>query len=115
MSATALKERLRADLKAAMQARAAAQVRVLRALIAALDNAEAVPGVAYTALPGTFGDGANEVSRLELDDAAVEALLAREVEERLAAAADYERRDRAEDAARLRDEAALVSGYLRGT
>ena len=115
MSAAALKERLRADLKAAMQARAAAQVRVLRALIAALDNAEAVPGVAYTALPGTFGDGANEVSRLELDEAAVEALLAREVEERLSAAAAYERRDRAGDGARLRDEAALVSGYLRGT
>ena len=115
MSASALKDRLRADLKSAMQAKASAEVGLLRTLIAALDNAEAVPGVAYTALPGTFGDGANEVSRLELDDAAVEALLAREVEERLAAAADYERRDRAEDAARLRDEAALVSGYLRGT
>ncbi len=114
MSAAALKERLRADLKAAMREKRADEVALLRNLIAALDNAEAVPGVVYTALPGAFGGGANEVSRLELDRAAVEALLTREVEERLAAAADYERRDRAEDAARLRDEAALVSGYLRG-
>lgn len=114
MSAAALKERLRADLKAAMREKRADEVALLRNLIAALDNAEAAPGVVYTALPGAFGGGANEVSRLELDRAAVEALLTREVEERLAAAADYERRDRAEDAARLRDEAALVSGYLRG-
>lgn len=43
MSATALKQRLREDLKSAMQAKAADEMRVLRALIAALDNAEAVP------------------------------------------------------------------------
>ena len=34
----------RADLKNAMQAKASDEVRVLRTLIAALDNAEAVPG-----------------------------------------------------------------------
>ena len=44
MSATALKERLRADLKVALQARATDEVRLLRTLIAALDDAEAVPG-----------------------------------------------------------------------
>ena len=42
MSATARKLRLRADLQAAMQAKASDEVRMLRTLIAALDNAEAV-------------------------------------------------------------------------
>ena len=42
MSAVALKERLRADLKSAIQAKVVSEVRLLRTLIAALDNAEAV-------------------------------------------------------------------------
>jgi uncharacterized protein YqeY len=110
MSATALKQRLRADLKAALQARAADEVRVLRTVIAALDNAEAVPGE-YQALPRAFGDPSAEVARLELDGGAVEALLAKEIEARLAAAADYERHGRTDEAARLRDEAGLVARY----
>ena len=110
MSATALKERLRADLKAALQARASDEVRVLRTLIAALDNAEAVPGE-YTALPRAFGDPSGEVARRELDAGAVESLLAGEIETRLAAASDYERHGRTTEAARLRNEAALVARY----
>jgi uncharacterized protein YqeY len=113
MSATALKERLRGDLKAAMQARASDEVRVLRVLIAALDNAEAVSveRAQNNALPRVFGDPAGEVSRRELDGAAVDALLASEAGARLEAAADYERHDRPEDAVRLRGEAALIARY----
>lgn len=113
MSATALKERLRGDLKAAMQARASDEVRVLRVLIAALDNAEAVSveGMQQSTLPRAFGDPTGEVSRRELDGAAVDALLASEADARLADAADYERDGRPEDAARLRDEAALIARY----
>lgn len=110
MTATSLKERLREDLKAALQARAVDEVRVLRTLIAALDNAEAVPGE-YTALPRAFGDPSGEVARRELDADTVEALLASEVESRLAAASDYERHGRTDEAARLRDETALVARY----
>ena len=110
MSATALKERLRADLKAAMQARSTAEVGVLRTLIAALDNAEAIPGVQYSALPRAFGD-ASEVARLDLDEATVQTLLAGEVQARLAAAADYDRHGRNDEADRLRREAELVSRY----
>jgi uncharacterized protein YqeY len=110
MSATALKERLRADLKAALQARASDDVRALRTLIAALDDAEAVPGE-YAALPRAFGDPSGEVARRELDADAVEAVLANEVDARLAAASDYERHGRGDKAARLRDEAALVARY----
>jgi uncharacterized protein len=67
MSATALKPRLRADLKTAMQARAVEEIRVL---LAALHNAEAVPTQGYRprALDGRSGD----VARRSLDDAALE-------------------------------------------
>ena len=68
MSATALKERLRADLKAAMQARASDEIRLLRTLIAALDNAEAVPGTPGGYVHRAFGDAGAEVARLELDE-----------------------------------------------
>lgn len=113
MSATALKEQLRADLKAAMQAKAADDVRVLRALIAALDNAEAVPGGALTEkyVPRAFGDSSGEVARRELDAAAVESVLQAEIASRLAAAEDYERHGRDDDGARLRAEAGIIASY----
>jgi uncharacterized protein YqeY len=109
MSATALKKRLREDLKSAMLEKRSDEVALLRKLIAALDNAEAVPTEGYR--PRALGDASAEVVRRELDGRAVEALLTEEVESRLAAAADYERLGRAEEAARLRDEAALAARY----
>jgi uncharacterized protein len=113
MSATALKQRLREDLKAAMQAKAAGEVRLLRALVAALDNAEAVSvdGMRQSALPSAFGDGSNEVARRELDEEDIAALLDREIHERLTAATDYERLGQADEATRLREEAHLVARY----
>ena len=115
MSAGALKERLRADLKAAMQARAADEVRVLRSLIAALDNAEAVPAAGtHKYVPRAFGDPSGEVARQVLDGEAVDAVLASEIDARLSAGAVYERHDRPEDADRLRTEAALIAGYRAG-
>jgi len=109
MSAAALKQRLRADLKAAMQARVTGEVGVLRALIAALDNAEAVPTEGYR--PRALGASPGDVARRQLDGKMVAALLADEVEARLAAAADYERHGRSADADRLRSEVAIVSHY----
>ena len=113
MSAWALKDRLRADLKIAMQAQASAEVRLLRTLIAALDNAEAVPGE-QKYVPRAFGDPANEVARRELDAAAVDRLLGAEIDSRLAAAADYERHQRDDDGARLRAEAEMIARYREG-
>lgn len=109
MNAAALKQRLRADLKSAMQAKATADVRALRALIAALDNAEAVPHEGLDA-PQAFGAVA-EAARRELDPAAVERVLANEVDTRLAAASDYDRNQRLDESARLRDEAELIARY----
>lgn len=114
MSAAALKERLRADLKTAMQARASDEVRLLRTLIAALDNAEAVPTAEApdrTFVVRRVGDDAVEVPRLDLDTHAVERLLQAEIDARLAAAADYERHGENDAAARLRYEADLIARY----
>jgi uncharacterized protein YqeY len=110
VSATNLKERLRADLKAAMRERNAGGVAVIRTLIAAVDNAEAVPiGDLEERLRQREDIG--EVARRELDAAALDAVLAKESETRLAAAEDYERHGRDDDAARLRQEAELIARY----
>jgi uncharacterized protein YqeY len=111
MSATALKVRLRADLKAAMQAKASDEVRLLRMLIAALDNAEAVAEPPKTFGSRAFGDPSGEVARREIDAPALEGLLLAEIDARLAAAEDYNRHQQAAEAARLRKEAELIARY----
>jgi uncharacterized protein YqeY len=113
MSATALKQRLRADLKAAMQVRASDEVRLIRTLIAALDNAEAVPGggLVDKYVRRRLGDPSGEVARLELDEESIDGLLTSEIEGRLAAAADYERHGKTEEAAQLRNEAGAIERY----
>jgi uncharacterized protein YqeY len=113
MNAAEIKARLRADLKTAMQARRADDARVLRELIAAVDNAEAVPLTAaetkYRSL--AFGDPGAETARLALDSEAIAALLAAEAQARLDAAEEYDRHNRPADAERLRREAAVASSY----
>jgi uncharacterized protein YqeY len=113
VSATKLKERLRGDLKAAMKSRLNGEAALLRALIAALDNAEAVTGdgIQDNTQPRAFGDPSGEVARLTLDDAAVDALLGHEIDTRLSAAMDYERHGRTDEADRLRAEVGLIGRY----
>ena len=110
MSAADLKERLRADLKAAMRERKAADVGLLRSLIAAIDNAEAVSTEPFEERL-RLREPVGEVTRRELDAAALEAILASEAQSRTAAADDYERNGRPEDAARLRSEANRIARY----
>ena len=110
MSASALKERLRADLKTAMRERKAGEVAVIRTLIAAIDNAEAVPIHGLDERLRRRED-VGEVARRDLDAAALGEVLAREMETRLAAAEDYARHGREDDAARLRQEAELITRY----
>lgn len=114
MSVTALKARLREDLKTAMQARAADDVRLLRTLAAALDNAEAIPAEYDPSNPTLSGLGAGEAPRRELSADDIAALLDRERDERLAAASDYERLGQTAEAARLMHEAALIARYREG-
>lgn len=112
MSGAAFKVWLRADLKTAIQARAADEVRVLRTLVAALDNAEAVPIDTVSNAPRLFGDASGEVARRAIDVDAVDALLQGEIEERLAAALAYDE-SQPDGAARLRAEAALIARYRK--
>jgi uncharacterized protein YqeY len=111
-AAHALKARLRRDLKSAMQARQPQEARLLRVILAAIDNAEAV---AVEARPqtnaGRFADGAQEVPRRVLSPGELDRLLEGEVAARLSAAADYDRLSRPDEAARLRAEAKTVGRY----
>ncbi len=112
--ALAFTDRLRADLKIAMQARARDEAAVLRVLIGAIDNAQSVPvdPAMKASHVGTFGDRSNEVPRrrLSLDD--IYAVLRRQIEEREAAAQEIERAGRADRAEMLRAEARIVARYL---
>jgi uncharacterized protein YqeY len=110
MSASELKDRLRADLKTAMRARNQGEVGVIRTLIAAIDNAEAQP-IEHFEERLRRREVVGEVGRRELDSQALDAVLAAEIQSRVSAAEDYERNGRADDAARLRDEARLIGGY----
>lgn len=74
---------MRADLLAAMKDKRSAEVRTIRALIAAVDNAEAPP------MPA--GNNSTEVERLLLSDADVRDVLLRELNEHETAAAEMEK------------------------
>lgn len=109
-----LQARLRADLKIAMRARRQVETGALRALLSAIDDAQAVPvGDQHDAyVVREFGDAAVEVQRLTLDRAALDALLQRERQERLTAAGQMSVLGQAERADRLREEASIIAGYL---
>lgn len=112
-AAAAMQARLRADLKLAMQARATLDTRVIRALIAAIDNAQAIAiDLDGAASPmRAFGDSSGEVSRRALPADALRALLMREAEEREAAALELKGLGRPEDVDRLLAEATIVRRY----
>lgn len=113
-AAETMKVRLRADLKVAMTARETARVAVLRALIATLDNAQAVPvgegHQRYQEL--AFGDRAAEVPRLSLKPGDVRALFAAEADSRRGAAAQMRVHGQSARADVLLAEAAVVERYL---
>lgn len=109
-AANGMKDRLRADLLAAMKERDMAEVGTLRTLIAALDNAEAPPAAQRVAMPGD--DMTTETERLLLDAGTVAAVIAAEIAERERAAAEFDRLGRADRAAQLRAEAAIGRRYL---
>jgi len=113
--ADTLKATLRADLTSAMKARDSAQASLQRVLLAALDNAEAVPiGAGHDRyVERAFGDPSVEVPRHVLSVEEVAALLERERTERETAAAEFERLGRPEDAQRLHHEVLLVTRYLQ--
>jgi uncharacterized protein len=109
----AFTDRLRTDLKAAMQGRAREEAGVLRALIGAIDNAQSValdpsfkPGHI-----GAFGHRSLEVPRRALGQSDIDALLDREIAERLSAAHEIERAGRPDRADILRAETVIIDRY----
>jgi uncharacterized protein YqeY len=115
-AAIPMKARLRSDLRDAMRRGSRREVALLRELIAAIDNAEAVPQAAAPGSPPghAFGSGAAEVPRLRLTADAVHALLRREIATRERAAAELESLGEAGRAARARADALTAKRYLAG-
>ncbi|MBL1083702.1 hypothetical protein JK359_17295 [Streptomyces actinomycinicus] len=102
-----------------MRARDRVAVSALRATLAALDNAEAVPvgdagarGQALEQAP--VGAGATEAARRELNEGNVVDIVRAEATERLEAAAQLTAPAHAERVARLRAEAAVLLRFLDG-
>ncbi|WP_157063463.1 hypothetical protein [Luteipulveratus mongoliensis] len=112
--ADAARTQLRAGLRDAMVARDRTAATALRGAIAAIDNAEAVPAssaaVALEAVPVTAA-GANDVPRRDLSGTEVRDILQAEIDERQAAATEYDglHPDRA---AQIRAEAEAIEQVL---
>jgi uncharacterized protein YqeY len=109
-----LKARLRGDLKTAMQAKRAVEMKALRGLLGAIDNAQAVPVAETRYVARKFGDESVEVARIALSDEDLRALLVREAAAHREAAAEMARFGRADRAGALEAEAAIVERYLAG-
>ncbi|WP_323003053.1 hypothetical protein [Denitromonas sp.] len=109
-----VKARLRADLRAAMKDRHTFEAKVIRALVAAIDNAEAPPIHAGQAasIQHHFRTGSAEVERLLLSGSDVRRVLLMEIDERERAATELERLNMMERAEALRAEVLLAKRYL---
>lgn len=120
MTDTSLRERLGGALRRALRSRDAAAVSALRSALAALDNAKAVPdaesdgstSATHPRLAGTtVGVGNAAVPPRTLTDDEQRAVLQAEIDERLAAAAQFDLGGRPDPAARLRAEAAVLAEH----
>lgn len=90
------------------------EARLIRSLIAAIDNAEAPP-VGTTGIAAhhhRFPPESAEVERLSLNAEQVQAILSAEIQEREQAAAEMDRIGRPDRAAVIRAEAMLTWGYI---
>ncbi|MHA6624823.1 GatB/YqeY domain-containing protein [Pseudonocardia sichuanensis] len=114
-----MRAEMRADLTAALKARDRVAAAALRSVLAAIENAEAVPADPRPAsAPGSAhvagaanGPGAAEARRRHLTDADVRSIVEAEVRERASAAEEYERLGRDEHAGRLRLEIEVLDRY----
>ena len=104
-----LVERMKADLLASMKARDAVRVATLRTMIAALDNAGAVP-VEARSMP--VEGMSPDVPRRELSEDEELEILRGEAAARREALAQYEALGQTERAARLRAELQVLTAYV---
>jgi uncharacterized protein YqeY len=109
MSDVAIRKRLKSDLLSSMKSKDTVAISVLRSLLAALDNASAVPvDATHVRVFGRSGD----VPGKALSAADCEDILTEELRSRSVAAAEYVRLGRDTEAARLRAEIAVVERYV---
>lgn len=107
-----LREQMKADLRQAMKARQSATVATLRAVLAAIDNAEAVP-VPVSTLPvePVLGQQ-HEVQRNLLSTDNIQQIIQTEAAERRAASLKYAKLGQSAEAERLQTAALLIETYL---
>ena len=117
--AAALRDTLRSDLTAAMKARDPDAVAVLRTVIAAIDNAEAVaapqaapPATSAHIAGARAGLGSAEAPRRRLAGDELQAILRGQVAEYTREADGYAAHGQDAAAQRLRNQASLLSRYL---
>lgn len=113
-AAQQMSDRLRADLKEAMRARDIVATKAIRALLGAIDNAQAVPvDQGYQPwVRNKFGEGSVEVPRVVLSAEELQALLLQEIESRRAVAEQVRDYGRADQADLADAETAIIRRYL---
>lgn len=114
MTPESVRTHLRSSLTVAIKQRDAVAMAALRSVLGAIDNAEAVDPAPPTRLSAgpiagaLVGLGRGDVARRELTTADPEETMRTEIEEREAAAREYEDARRPDQAERLRSEAAVI-------
>jgi uncharacterized protein YqeY len=119
MEDSGIRKRLERALREALRARDMVAASAVRSALAALDNAQAVPGGPGPAA-GTSphfagavaGLGAGEAERRRLSEGEARDIVRAEAADRESAAREYQRSGHADQAARLRREAAVLRAAL---
>ncbi|MCE7989439.1 MAG: hypothetical protein DYG89_50450 [Caldilinea sp. CFX5] len=107
-----LREQMKADLTQAMKARQSATVATLRAVLAAIDNAEAIP-VSEPTFPVEPALGQrHEAPRKILSTEDIRQIVQKEIDERRAASIKYANLGLQAEAERLQNAATLLADYL---
>ena len=107
-----LREQMKSDLRQAMKARHSATVATLRAVLAAIDNAEAVPMTTPTMPVEPVLNQQHEVPRKLLSADDIRQIIQKEADERRAASLKYANLGQAGEAERLQTAATLIEAYL---
>lgn len=112
--ADAFKQRVRADLRVAMKEGQKSETKVPRALLSAIDQAEALPVEKGPYVQYDFGSGSAEAARRDLDEAALRSVIEREIDERDGARSEFVRLGMTERAEAMSEEAGVLARYLGG-
>lgn len=103
-----IRDKMKSDLTAAMKARQRDETNVLRAVLGAIDNAEAVP---INTPVETDQGRAKDVPRKLLSAEEIQIIVAREISERREKAAQYQTLEKTAEAERLQRESAILEKY----